>query len=86
MPNLDNNIYGLDETNDANAASSKALSAGRLSEWGGNPVDNSAKSVSSSDKSLKLDDASEQATVKITKIGTGSDSRARTAGNHGKQG
>jgi hypothetical protein len=86
MPKCDEAIYGADETSFASKVANDALANPNSNMWSGNPIDNSAKSQSSSDKSLKLDVESEQATAKITKNGLGGDGRARTAGNHGKQG
>jgi len=85
MPADSKEIYGLDETSFASEVASKALANPHSDMWSGKPIDNSAKSESSSDKSLKLDVESEQATAKVTKLGLGGDGRARTAGNHGKQ-
>ena len=86
MPADSKLIYGLDETAFAAKVASDALANPNSNMWSGAPIDNSAKSESSSDKSLKLDVESEQGTAKVTKLGLGGDGRARTAGNHGKQG
>ena len=86
MAKCDPNIYGADETSFASGVAADALANPKPDVWSGKPIDNSAKSRSSSDSSLKLDDAAPEATVKITKLGLGDTSKARTEGQHGKQG
>jgi hypothetical protein len=88
MAKLNSNIYGDDRTSMANAVSSDALDVEtpgvNIADYWGETLDNTARSRSSSDKSLKL---AEETPVAPTKnVGGGKDSRACTQGNHGKQG
>ena len=76
MPKL-SDIYGIDETSAASEVSSKALTPTKLTD----PFDQSAQSRSAED-TLRL---AETATAKATNTNR-SDGRARTEGNHGKQG
>jgi hypothetical protein len=85
---LDANIYGIDQTAMANAVSSDALDVEtpgvNIADYWGDTRDNSDRSRSSSDRSLKL--AEETPVAPAKDIGGGKDSRACTEGNHGKQG
>jgi hypothetical protein len=88
MSKLSANIYGDDRTSMANAVSSDALDVEtpgvNIADYWGETLDNTTRSRSSSDKSLKL---AEETPVAPTKHpGGGKDSRACTEGNHGRQG
>jgi hypothetical protein len=87
MSKLNANIYGDDRTGMANAVSSDALDVEtpgvNIADYWGETRDNSARSRSSSDKSLKL---AEETPVAPAKHPPRKDSRACTEGNHGKQG
>lgn len=91
MNKCDHAIYGCDEDSFASSISSKALGAPDEDRHSGSPVDQEARSVGSKGNriSAERDDFPlgkevNNAVVRAT-IGTGGDSRAHTAGNHGEQ-
>jgi hypothetical protein len=78
---LDLNIYGQDTNSFAADVAAKALANTSINAEG-DAINQSAQSRSAKD-TLRL---VETQTVAEKNVGGGSDSRARTAGNHGRQG
>jgi hypothetical protein len=87
----DSSIYGCDKNDFASSIASAALGAPDEDQYSGSPIDQSARSKGADDSkpSAQRDDFPlgkevNNAVVRAT-IGTGGDSRAHTAGNHGEQ-
>ena len=92
VPNkCDPSIYECDKNDFASSIASAALGAPDEDQYSGSPIDQGARSKGADDSkpSAQRDDFPlgkevNNAVVRAT-IGTGGDSRAHTAGNHGEQ-
>lgn len=78
MPKLDYNIYGQDENSMANRIASESLDPGGKEDFWGATFDQGARA-----KGNAPEQENPEATGK--NVGGRNDSRAKTAGNHGKQ-